>query len=46
MTENQKSTIHYSFKATPEEDGIIQKKMELAESRISPRLSGALFLED
>ena len=30
MTENQKRTIHYSFKATPEEDGIIQKKMELA----------------
>ena len=30
MTEKQKRTIHYSFKATPEEDKIIQKKMELA----------------
>ena len=30
MTEKQKRTIHYSFKATPEEDEIIQKKMELA----------------
>ena len=30
MNENQKRTIHYSFKATPEEDEIIQKKMELA----------------
>ena len=29
MNENQKRTIHYSFKATPEEDEIIQKKMEL-----------------
>ena len=28
MTERQKSTIHYSFKATPEEDAIIQKKMK------------------
>ena len=30
MNGNQKRTIHYSFKATPEEDEIIQKKMELA----------------
>lgn len=30
MTENQKRTIHYSFKSTPEDDGIIRKKMELA----------------
>ena len=30
MNENQKRTIHYSFKATPEEDVMIQKKMELA----------------
>ena len=30
MNENQKHTIHYSFKATPEEDAMIQKKMELA----------------
>ena len=30
MNENQKRTIHYSFKATPEEDAMIQKKMELA----------------
>ena len=29
MSENQKRTVHYSFKATPEEDEIIQKKMEL-----------------
>ena len=29
MNENQKRTTHYSFKATPEEDEIIQKKMEL-----------------
>ena len=28
MTERKKSTIHYSFKATPEEDAIIQKKMK------------------
>ena len=28
MTEKQKRTIHYSFKATPEEDAIIQKKMK------------------
>ena len=26
--EKQKRTIHYSFKATPEEDAIIQQKME------------------
>ena len=30
MNEKQKRTVHYSFKATPEEDAIIQKKMELA----------------
>ena len=29
MNEQQKRTIHYSFKATPKEDEIIQKKMEL-----------------
>ena len=29
MNEKQKRTVHYSFKATPEEDAIIQKKMEL-----------------
>ena len=28
MTEKEKRTIHYSFKATPEEDAIIQKKMK------------------
>ena len=28
MTEKQNRTIHYSFKATPEEDAIIQRKME------------------
>ena len=28
MNEKQKRTIHYSFKATPEEDSIIQQKME------------------
>lgn len=28
MNENQKRTIHYSFKATPEEDTIIQQKMK------------------
>ena len=28
MTEKKKRTIHYSFKATPEEDAIIQKKMK------------------
>ena len=28
MTERQNRTIHYSFKATPEEDAIIQKKMK------------------
>ena len=28
MTERQNHTIHYSFKATPEEDAIIQKKMK------------------
>ena len=28
MTEKQNRTIHYSFKATPEEDAIIQKKMK------------------
>ena len=30
MEVNSKRTIHYSFKATPEEDTMIQKKMELA----------------
>lgn len=30
MNEKQKRTIHYSFKVTPEEDAMIQKKMELA----------------
>ena len=30
MNENQKRTIHYSFKATPEEDAMIQRKMERA----------------
>ena len=30
MNENQKRTIHYSFKVTPEEDAMIQKKMQLA----------------
>lgn len=30
MTEKKNRTIHYNFKATPEEDAIIQKKMELA----------------
>ena len=29
MEENQKRTIHYSFKATPEESDAIQKKMKL-----------------
>ena len=28
MTEKKNRTIHYSFKATPEEDAIIQKKMK------------------
>ena len=28
MTEKQNRTIHYSFKATPEEDAIIQRKMK------------------
>jgi len=28
VTEKKKRTIHYSFKATPEEDAIIQKKMK------------------
>ena len=28
MTKKQNHTIHYSFKATPEEDAIIQKKMK------------------
>nr|AHF25939.1 hypothetical protein [uncultured bacterium Contigcl_1542] len=28
VTEKKKCTIHYSFKATPEEDAIIQKKMK------------------
>ena len=28
MTEKEKRTIHYSFKATPEEDAIIQRKMK------------------
>ena len=30
MSEKQKRTIHYSFKATPEEDAIIQQKMKAA----------------
>lgn len=30
MNEKQKRTIHYSFKATPEEDAVIRKKMEVA----------------
>lgn len=30
MNEKQKRTIHYSFKATPEEDAIIQQKMKVA----------------
>ena len=30
MGEKEKRTIHYSFKATPEEDKIIQQKMRLA----------------
>ena len=29
MTEKHNRTIHYSFKATPEEDAIIQKKMKM-----------------
>ena len=28
VTEKQNRTIHYSFKATPEEDAIIQRKMK------------------
>ena len=28
MTEKKNRTVHYSFKATPEEDAIIQKKMK------------------
>ena len=28
MTEKKNRTIHYSFKATPEEDAIIQRKMK------------------
>ena len=28
MTEKKNRTIHFSFKATPEEDAIIQKKMK------------------
>ena len=28
VTEKEKRTIHYSFKATPEEDAIIQRKMK------------------
>ena len=28
MTEKKNRTIHYSFKATSEEDAIIQKKMK------------------
>ena len=28
MTEKEKRTIHYSFKVTPEEDAIIQRKMK------------------
>ena len=28
MTEKENRTIHYSFKTTPEEDAIIQKKMK------------------
>ena len=27
---SEKRTVHYSFKATPEEEALIQKKMELA----------------
>lgn len=27
---SEKHTVHYSFKATPEEEALIQKKMELA----------------
>lgn len=47
MNENQKRTIHYSFKATPEEDAMIQKKRwSWLESRINPRSSGASFWED
>jgi len=34
MNEKQKRTIHYSFKATPEEDTIIQQKMKAAGIRI------------
>ena len=30
MNEKQKRTIHYSFKATPEEDAILQQKMKAA----------------
>ena len=30
MNEKQKRAIHYSFKATPEEDAVIRKKMEVA----------------
>lgn len=30
MSEKQKRTIHYSFKATPEENAIIQQKMKAA----------------
>ena len=29
VTEKKNRTIHYSFKATPEEDAIIQKKMKM-----------------
>lgn len=46
MNENQKRTIHYSFKATPEEDAMIQKRWSWLESRINPRSSGASFWED
>ena len=30
MGDKEKRTVRYSFKATPEEDGIIQEKMRLA----------------
>ena len=39
MNESQKRTIHYSFKATPEEDEIIQKKMELGRTKQHRRKS-------
>ena len=39
MTEKKNRTIHYSFKATPEEDAIIQKKMKPSESKTNRRSS-------